>query len=86
MNAEQGPNGPEDQLVSNRINRIVTSGHYKEFGTPEAASLQQAIDILVELRSRAAGKRRLAFDKLDHAIVYLDRLLSEHIENGDSKE
>jgi hypothetical protein len=72
---------PQDDLQS-RVDKIKNSESYKkEFGTPEMATLTQAIDILIALRKDASHEGHdVAWQKLQDAVKYLEVLQKEHLE------
>ncbi len=79
----EGIQPPEDELFATRIQGLKDPERYKAFGTAEVAALQQAIDILVELRNHAALRRQLAFEKLNNAIRYLNEALKTYVDTSE---
>ena len=70
-----------------RINELKKSPEGMEgFGSEEARDLQRAIDILTTLRVQASGQggSQVAWDKLENAKRYIEKLMKEHLEQEKS--
>jgi hypothetical protein len=66
---------PGDQFLHGNIDRIKKARPYEKGQTPESRDLQdidQAIDLLGTLRADAFAQREEAWEKLRHAIQYLE--------------
>lgn len=56
------------------------------FGTEETRDLQQAMDILAELRQGVYGKNDVGWDKLRKARNYLNDILKKHLGDGENNQ